>query len=109
MSGTLLGAAVGVPGLVDQATGVLLFAPNLRWENVPVRAVLQQAFDVPVFVNEANLASLSEHYFGAARGYQEVLYVSAGVGLGGGVVHAGQVCRGVTGMAGELGSYDHGS
>jgi len=102
--GMLLGAALGVPGLVDQATGVLLFAPNLRWENVPVRAALQQAFDIPVFVdNEANLAALSEHYFGAARGFQEVLYVSAGVGLGGGVVHGGQVCRGVTGMAGELG------
>jgi glucokinase-like ROK family protein len=104
LCGPLLGAAVGVPGLVDQATGVLLFAPNLRWEDVPVRAALQQAFDAPVFVdNEANLAALGEHYFGAARGYQEVLYVSAGVGLGGGVVHGGQVCRGVTGMAGELG------
>ena len=104
LCGTLLGAAVGVPGLVDQATGTLLFAPNLGWENVRLRTILQQAFDVPVFVdNEANMAALGEHYFGAARGYQEVLYVSAGVGLGGGVVHAGQVCRGVSGMAGELG------
>jgi len=104
MCGTLLGVAVGVPGLVDQATGTLLFAPNLGWENVPLRATLQQVFDVPVFVdNEANMAALGEHYFGAARDYQEVLYVSVGVGLGGGVVHAGQVCRGVTGMAGELG------
>jgi glucokinase-like ROK family protein len=104
LCGTLLGAAVGVPGLVDQATGTLLFAPNLGWENVRLRTILQQAFDVPVFVdNEANMAASGEHYFGAARGYQEVLYVSAGVGLGGGVVHAGQVCRGVSGMAGELG------
>jgi len=102
--GTLLGLAVGMPGLVDQATGTLLFAPNLGWKDVPLRAVLQQAFDVPVFVdNEANLAALGEHDFGAAQGYEEVLYVSAGVGLGGGVVHNGQVCRGVTGVAGELG------
>jgi glucokinase-like ROK family protein len=100
----LLGVAVGVPGLVDQATGMLLFAPNLGWKDVPVRTILQQKFDAPVFVdNEANLAALGEHYFGAAQGYQEVLYISAGVGLGGGVVHDGQVCRGVTGMAGELG------
>jgi glucokinase-like ROK family protein len=100
----LLGVAVGVPGLVDQATGMLLFAPNLGWKNVPVRTILQQKFDAPVFVdNEANLAALGEHYFGAAQGYQEVLYISAGVGLGGGVVHDGQVCRGVTGVAGELG------
>jgi glucokinase-like ROK family protein len=101
---TVLGVAVGVPGLVDQATGRLLFAPNLGWRDVPVRAILQQAFDAPVFVdNEANLAALGEHYFGAAQGYEEMLYVSAGVGLGGGVVHNGQMCRGVTGVAGELG------
>jgi glucokinase-like ROK family protein len=101
---TLLGVAVGVPGLVDQATGALLFAPNLGWRDVPVRTMLQQAFDAPVFVdNEANLAALGEHFFGAAQGYEEVLYISAGVGLGGGVVHDGQLCRGVTGVAGELG------
>jgi glucokinase-like ROK family protein len=100
----LLGVAVGLPGLVDQSTGALLFAPNLGWKDVPVRAILQRTFDVPVFVdNEANLAALGEHYFGAAQGYEEVLYISAGVGLGGGVVHDGQLCRGVTGVAGELG------
>jgi glucokinase-like ROK family protein len=82
----------------------LLFAPNLGWTDVSVRTILQRAFDAPVFVdNEANLAALGEHYFGAAQGYEEVLYISAGVGLGGGVVHAGQLCRGVTGAAGELG------
>jgi glucokinase-like ROK family protein len=100
----LLGVAVGLPGLVDQSTGALLFGPNLGWKAVPVRAILEEAFDAPVFVdNEANLAALGEHFLGAAQGYEEVLYVSAGVGLGGGVVHEGQLCRGVTGVAGELG------
>lgn len=102
--GPLLGIAVGVPGLVDQATGTLLFAPNLGWRDVPLRSIVQRAFDAPVFVdNEANLAALGEHYFGAAHGHAEVLYVSAGVGLGGGVVHGGRLCRGATGLAGELG------
>ncbi len=101
---SLLGVAVGVPGLVDQATGALLFAPNLGWKDVPLRSTLQQMFDAPVFVdNEANLAALGEHYFGAAQGYEEVLYISVGVGLGGGLVHNGQIYRGVTGVAGELG------
>jgi len=101
---TLLGVAVGVPGLVDQATGTLLFAPNLGWKDVPIRTLLQQRFEAPVFVdNEANLAALGEHYLGVARGYEEVLYVSAGVGLGGGIIHNGQVCRGTTGVGGELG------
>jgi glucokinase-like ROK family protein len=100
----LLGVAVGVPGLVDQSTGALLFAPNLGWKDVPVRTILQQTFDAPVFVdNEANLAALGEHFFGAAQGYGEVLYISAGVGLGGGVVHDGQLYQGATGVAGELG------
>jgi glucokinase-like ROK family protein len=102
--GPPLGLAVGVPGLVDQASGTLLFAPNLRWKDVPVGAFLAEAFNVPVFVgNEANMAALGEHYFGAARGYDEVLYISAGVGLGGGLVHGGRVFNGVTGFAGEFG------
>jgi glucokinase-like ROK family protein len=102
--GPLLGLAVGAPGLVDQATGTLLFAPNLGWRDMPLRSTLEAAFDSPLFVdNEANLAALGEHYFGAAQGYEEVLYISAGVGLGGGIVHNGQICRGVTGVAGELG------
>ena len=102
--GKLLGMAVGVPGLVDQATGALLFAPNLGWKDLPIRAILQESFDVPLFVdNEANIAALGEHYFGAAQGYKEVLYISAGVGLGGGIVHGGRVFSGVTGVSAEFG------
>jgi len=102
--GALLGLAIGMPGLVDQATGTLLFAPGLGWRDMAVRSILEAAFDAPVFVdNEANLAALGEHYFGAAQGYEEVLYISAGAGLGGGIVHNGQICRGVTGVGGELG------
>jgi glucokinase-like ROK family protein len=102
--GPLLGITVGVPGLVDQSTGTLLFAPNLGWRDLPVRAILQESFKVPLFVdNEANIAALGEHYFGAAQGYEEVLYISAGVGLGGGVVHGGRVFSGVTGVGAEFG------
>jgi glucokinase-like ROK family protein len=103
--GKIFGAAVGVPGLVDQATGALLFAPNLNWKDLPIRAILQKSLNVPLFVdNEANLAALSEHYFGAAQGYEEVLYISGtGVGLGGGIVHGGRVFSGVTNSGAEFG------
>jgi glucokinase-like ROK family protein len=103
--GTLLGMAIGVPGLVDQSTGALLFAPNLGWKDLPIRSIVQESFDVPLFVNnEANLAALGEHYFGAAQGYDEVLYISASrVGLGGGIVHFGNVFSGVTGVGAEFG------
>jgi glucokinase-like ROK family protein len=102
--GVLLGIAVGVPGLVDQTTGELLFAPNLGWSNLPIRAILQESLNIPLFVdNEGNFAALGEHFFGAAQGYEDVLYISAGVGLGGGIVHAGRVFSGATGFSAEFG------
>ena len=102
--GPLLGITIGIPGLVDQSTGTLLFAPNLGWKDLPIRAILQESFKVPLFVdNEGNIAALGEHYFGAAEGYDEVLYISAGVGLGGGIVHNGHVFSGVTGVGAEFG------
>lgn len=100
----LLGIAVSVPGLVDYRTGQLIFAPNLQWRDVPLGDVLREEFDVPVVVdNEANLAVLGEHFFGAAQGHDDVLYVSVGVGLGGGIVRGGAVFRGRAGFAGEFG------
>jgi glucokinase-like ROK family protein len=104
--GTLLGIGVGVAALIDQSTGTMLYAPNLRWkESFPIRAILQEAFpQAPLIVdNEANIAALGEHYFGAAQDHDEVLYISAGVGLGGGIVHDGRVFSGVTGVGAEIG------
>jgi glucokinase-like ROK family protein len=102
--GNLLGMAVGVPGLIDQADLTVLFAPNLGWRDVKLGRVLREAFDVPVFVdNEANMAALGEYYFGAAQGRDEILYISAGVGLGGGIVRSGALVKGKTGCAGEFG------
>lgn len=105
LCGTLLGISVGVPGLVDEESGTLLYAPNLRWRDVPVRALLSSVFEVPLICvdNEANMAALGEYYFGVARGYDEVLYISAGVGLGGGIVRNGHLVRGASGFAGEFG------
>ncbi len=101
-----LGLALGVPGLVDYEEGVLLFAPNLKWKDIPLKQVLTSDFSAPVFIdNEANLATYGEYYFGAAAQHPDVLYLSAGVGLGGGILHNTQLLRGVNGMAGELGHF----
>jgi glucokinase-like ROK family protein len=100
----LLGVALGVPGLVDYDNGMLLFAPNLHWENVTLRDLLAAKLDVPIVIdNEANMAAFGEYYLGAAKGHEEVLYISAGVGLGGAIVKQGQLYRGITGFAGEFG------
>jgi glucokinase-like ROK family protein len=104
ISRTPLGIAIGVPGLVDQVSGTLLYAPNLKWKGIPLRSILQESFDCPLYVdNEANIAALGEYYFGAAQGYNEVLYISSGVGLGGGILHNGQMFSGVTGVGAEFG------
>lgn len=100
----VFGLAVGVPGLVDTQTGTLMFAPNLNWHNVPLRALLAEQFNIPVVVsNEANMAAWGESYFGIAQHSKSLLYVSSGVGLGGGIVLNGQLMAGANGLAGEFG------
>jgi glucokinase-like ROK family protein len=100
----VLGLGLGVAGLVNVATGTLLFGSSLGWTDVPLRRVLEAEFAFPVYVdNDANLAALGESYFGAARGYDYVLSVSCGVGLGGGIVLNGRILTGAAGLAGEVG------
>ena len=101
---SVLGMGVGVPGLIDVSTGTVLFAPNLRWHDVPIRDELQKRFHIPVTVdNDANTAALGEKYFGVARDSDIFVYLGAGVGLGGGVFIDDQLYRGYKGYAGEVG------
>ncbi len=99
-----LGIGLGVPGLVDTLRRELMFAPNLKWSHVPLGTILSQRFNLPVFVeNDANAAALGEYYFGAARDVENFVYLSADVGLGGGIVLGGKPFRGSGGYAGEVG------
>lgn len=101
----VFGIGVGMHGLVDVASGELRFAPNLHWRHVPLRQQWQARFALPVFVeNDANAAALGEYYFGIARSVQDFIYLSTtAVGLGGGIVTNGQLYRGGSGYAGEIG------
>ena len=100
----ILGIGVGVPGLVDYRSGILRIAPNLHWQDVPIQDILHRRFRIPIYVeNEANAAALGEYYFGAARGVDNFIYLSAGVGLGGGIVLDGKLFRGSYGYASEVG------
>jgi glucokinase-like ROK family protein len=102
--GALEGVAVGIPGLVDQKSGRLLFAPNLNWRNVEIRPRLEKKFETTVFIdNEATFAALGEKFFGVAKGSNNVLYISAGVGIGGGLIINGQIYNGAAGYASEFG------
>ena len=105
----LLGIGIAIPGLVDVRSGILKFAPNLKWKDTPLRLILNQQFHAPVYIeNDGNAAALGEYYFGAAHGTKNFIYIAAGYGLGSGIIVDGQLLRGNKGYASELGhmTYD---
>ena len=99
-----IGITVAVPGLVEEASGTVVFAPNLGWHGIPVADELQTRLGLPVLVeNESNLAALAEHWTGAAVGIDDFVCVFGEVGVGGGVVLGGRLFRGTHGFGGEFG------
>jgi predicted NBD/HSP70 family sugar kinase len=102
-----VGATVALPGLVDAASGALLVAPNLGWNDVQVVEGLGERLSGPSFPlaadNEANLAALAELWEGTARGLSDVLYVSGEIGVGAGIIVRGELFRGSQGFGGEFG------
>ena len=103
--GPIRGASVMVPGAVDSAQAVVLSAPNLpSLINFGLKAVLQERLGWPVVLeNDANAAAIGEMWLGAARGCRDVVSVTLGTGVGGGMVLGGKLWRGAHGAAGEIG------
>ena len=100
----VLGLGLATPGTVDLEAGVLVFAPNLHWHNVPLRKIFSGPTGLKVFIeNDANSAAVAEHLFGVARQSRDFIFVFAGVGIGGGLFLDGQLYRGHNGYAGEIG------
>jgi glucokinase len=100
------GIGVGVPGIVDMATGVVSDLPNLpgRWVDVPVGSAIAEATGLPVgVINDAKAFALSEHRIGAAAGAETALFVTVGTGVGGAVIAHGTLVYGVGAAAGEIG------
>jgi glucokinase len=103
--GDVLGIGMGSPGPLDPVAGVVVEAANLPgWKNVPLRDLLMDEFRMPVWVNnDANVAALAEHRFGAGRGYSDLVYLTISTGIGGGFICGGKLLLGVHGYAGEPG------
>jgi glucokinase len=94
----------GLPCLIDQRTGTAVMAVNLPIINLPFRDIMQERINLPVFIdNDANMTTLAEQRFGAARGADNVVGLTIGTGIGGGLVLGGKVYRGYVGAAAELG------
>ncbi|HEX6043616.1 MAG TPA: ROK family protein [Pyrinomonadaceae bacterium] len=104
-SGPIVAAALMVPGAVNSEQSVVLQAPNLpSLLNFELKAALQQRLGWPVVLeNDANAAAIGEMWMGAARGCVDVVSVTLGTGVGGGVVLGGKLWRGAHGSAGEIG------
>jgi glucokinase len=98
-------ASIMVPGTVDNQNAVVVQAPNLpSLTNFPLKAVLEERFGWPVLLeNDANAAAVGEMWLGAARGCRDVVSVTLGTGVGGGVILDGKLWRGAHGSAGEIG------
>jgi glucokinase len=109
-TGNLLGAGIGIPGIIDIKTGMLRKSANLPgWEDYPVRDEIERRLrslnkDARVVLeNDANVAALGEQWLGAARGIPNMAVVTLGTGIGGGIVLGGKIWHGMNGMAGEFG------
>ena len=95
---------LGIPCTIDRARGVAISAVNLPLIDVPIRDLISERIGLPTFIdNDANVAALAEHRFGAAKGATNAVVLTIGTGIGGGLILDGRVYRGTTGAGAELG------
>jgi glucokinase len=101
----VLGASLGVPGIVDRRAGAVASSPNLPgWEHVPLLKCVAKEVSLPLYLeNDANAAVFGEYWAGAGRGRQTIVLLTLGTGVGGGIIIDGHLLRGADGMAGEIG------
>jgi glucokinase len=100
----VIGIGVGAPGPLDRQRGIVVTTPNLGWTNFPLRDVVAERTRLPVRIdNDANCATLGEWWKGAARGASNVIGMTIGTGIGGGVIIGGRLYHGSSDMAGEIG------
>lgn len=99
------GVGIGLPGLVNFQKGIVIFMPNIPgWNDVPLKAMMQKKLGWPVFVdNDVNVVSLGEWKFGAGQGYQNLICMTLGTGVGGSLILNDVIYRGEGFVAGELG------
>jgi glucokinase len=98
------GVGVGAAGFIDQHRATVMFAPNLAWRDLDLKGDLEKRVGLPVVVeNDANAAAWGEFTFGAAADSDDLLLVTVGTGVGGGIVLDGALYRGAFGVAAEIG------
>jgi glucokinase len=103
--GSLLGAGIGIPGIIDLDAGVVRKSANLPgWSNYPVRAEIERRLGTRIFLeNDAKVAALGEKWLGAGRDANDMAMITLGTGIGGCIILDGKIFHGMSGMAGEFG------
>ena len=102
--GEIAAVGVGIPGLVDNKTGIVVKTTNMAFGHTPFRTLFQQKWNVPVYLgNDANCAAIGEYCAGAAKGCDPAVIVTLGTGVGGGLVCNGKLLTGFAGSAMEVG------
>jgi glucokinase len=98
------GIGIGAAGFIDVDRATVTFAPNIDWIDEPLAEAVGKLVDLPVVVeNDASAAAWGEYRFGAGEDTDDLLFVTVGTGVGGGIVHRGMVVRGGFGAAAEIG------
>jgi glucokinase len=99
-----LGVGMGAPGPLDRERGIVIVAPNLGWKNYGLRDRITAAVNLPATLdNDANCATVGEWWCGAARGARNVVGITIGTGIGGGLILNGDLYHGSSDVAGEIG------
>lgn len=102
--GDFAGVGIGAPGPLDREKGLVIIAPNLGWRNFPLRDLIADGVGLPATLdNDANCATLGEWWCGAAKGGRNVVGLTIGTGIGGGIILDGRLYHGASDVAGELG------
>ena len=98
------GIGIGAPGPLDRAKGIVVVAPNLGWKDFPLSERIHSRLGLPVTLdNDANCATVGEWWLGAARGGRNVVGITIGTGIGGGLIINGELYHGTSDVAGEIG------
>ncbi len=98
------GMGIGVPGTIDKTGKKIVFAPNLKWNNVDIVETLEKILPFPVYIeNDANAAALGEHFAGSAKNSDNFINITIGTGIGGGIFQNGHLITGNNHNAAEIG------
>jgi len=101
----LSGISIAAAGAIDFEKGLITSSPHLPgWHDVPLRDIVKERYKVNTFLmNDADAAALGEHYFGAGQGVNNLILLTVGTGIGGGIIINGRLYSGASGSAGEIG------